>query len=129
MPHAERDTMGEPLVNGEKPHSQFISVSYTDVIARMNTNPFLLAPHLLPRRLRLHHNLQKQQIRCHLPQIRRPRLRASRKALPTIPLHSLRLRRTLRRQGRLARRPGSNQSRRTIPHRQGRDRKDQKHYC
>lgn len=25
MPHAERDTMGEPMVNGEKPHSQFIS--------------------------------------------------------------------------------------------------------
>lgn len=25
MPHAERDTMGEPTVNGETPHSQFIS--------------------------------------------------------------------------------------------------------
>jgi hypothetical protein len=27
MPHAEGDTMGEPVVNGEKPYSQFLSVS------------------------------------------------------------------------------------------------------
>lgn len=26
MPHAERDTIGEPVVNGEKVHSQFLSV-------------------------------------------------------------------------------------------------------
>lgn len=26
MPHAEKDTMGEPAVNGEKVHSQFLTV-------------------------------------------------------------------------------------------------------
>ena len=28
MPHANSETMGEPVVNGEKVHSQFLNVSY-----------------------------------------------------------------------------------------------------
>lgn len=27
MPHANSDTMGEPIVNGEKVHSQFLHVN------------------------------------------------------------------------------------------------------
>lgn len=38
MPHAERDTMGEPVVNGENPHSQFISVS---IFMRYSDNSIL----------------------------------------------------------------------------------------
>lgn len=39
MPHANSDTMGEPVVNGEMPHSQFLDVSVTILALCTLTHP------------------------------------------------------------------------------------------
>jgi hypothetical protein len=76
MPHALSDMMGQPIVNGEKPHSQFLDVRYLPsfhiIHYTLNQTNLLSFPasHFLPRRLRLYLPLQKQPRRRQVHRVR-----------------------------------------------------------
>ena len=75
MPHAEPKKMGENVVNGEKVHSHFLDVSHASIATLPGPSLTLdIAPHILPRRLRLHLRLQEQQVRRQVHRVRRPEL-------------------------------------------------------
>ena len=126
MPHAEDTNGSSAMVNGDnnKAHSQFIDVSiFLPLIAKHPIHPAnygtLLAPDLLPRRLRLNFNLQVHDRWSEISLPRRQHLQVPRPTHPPLCPRPLQLCRSLRRQGRQRRRRWAHQSRSEVPHRQG----------